>query len=314
MHPPRTFFDPTLIEKWGVAFIREDKVDEALARLIPKAHITKGHFSSSSSAEQRDLVWNHMDQNHRPLIHRTYGEAMRVSIGERSAFSLTRFGNWPAVIPIFDGYFKESGFYQVICLFGLLVVVNIIECNSTEDGTRMDIHWAIASHRLLRFLHPLLNRRLRRLNEVQNREDFEIRNRRVALRATGYRFATDDPDFVNANAIGNNVVFPPLAASHSIIIADLAEGQPHRIEFGDRAYILRRDGAAMEVWPGVCPHEGAALTASDLRGKVVKCPWHGLEFGPRRPVADGASFTLCGARLELSDGKLKISPARTDLS
>src|SRR5262249_52041416 len=154
-------------------------------------HITKGHFSYPARAELRDLVWNHMDQNHRPFIHRTYGDATRVHIGERSAFSLTRFGNWPVVLPVFDGQHKENGFYQILCLFGTIVVINIIECNATEQGNRMDIDWAIASHRWLRFLHGPLDRRLRRLNDVQNREDEVIRDRRVELRAAGYRFLTD---------------------------------------------------------------------------------------------------------------------------
>jgi len=305
----RSFFDPTLVEKWGAAFIREDKIEESLARLIPKVYVTKGRFSYPSRSEQRDLVWNHMDQNHRPLIHRTYGDAMRVFVGQQAAFSLTRFGNWPLVIPVFDGYHKENGFYQVMCLFGLIVVICIIECNADERGTRMDIDWAIASHRWLRFLHPALNRRLMRLNGMQNREDDEIRDRRIELRAAGYRFATDAPDFVNCNVMANNVVYPPLATSQSISLADFPEGALQRVEVADRTFLLRRQAGAVEIWPGVCPHEGAPLNAVDLRGSMLKCPWHGLEFGPRRLLSGGASATVCGARLELSGTKLSIGPA-----
>jgi len=314
MQTARSFFDPTLIERWGAAFIREDKVDEALAQLIPNVRITKGSYSYPGRAEQRDLAWNHMDQNHRPLVHRTYGEAMRVCIGERSAFSLTRFGSWPAVIPVFDGYHRENGFYQVLCLFGLIVVVLVIECNAAPNGTQMDIHWAIASNRVLRFLHPLLSRRLKRLNEVQNREDDEIRDRRVELRAKGYRFATDKPDFLTANAMAHNVVFPPLAAPRTIQIAELPEGQPHRVELGDRAYVVRRANAVLEVWPGVCPHEGAALAANHVHGSTAKCSWHGLEFGPRRIADGGPPIVLCGAQLAIDGGQLVISSIGSERS
>jgi hypothetical protein len=308
MQSARSFFDQALVETEGVAFIREGKVDEALGRLIPRAHVTKGRYSSLTRSEQRDLVWNHMDQNHRPLIHRTYGEAMRVAISERSAFSLTRFGGWPAVIPVFDGYHKDNGFYQVLCLFGLIVIVNVIECNATEQGTRMDISWTIASHRLLRFLHPMLDRRLHRLNVVQNAEDAEIRERRVALRAMGYRFSTDRPDFVNANAVSTNVAFPPLVGAKSVAIADIPDGQAKRIDIGDRAYVVRRVGEAVEIWPGVCLHEGAVLAPGDLRGNTIKCPWHGLEYGGRQLKPGGAPISLCGARLELADGQLRVCP------
>lgn len=308
MQSTRSFFDPALLEKWGAAFIREDKVDESLHRLIPKAHISKGHFSCPGWAEQRDLLWNHMDQTHRPHIHRTYGEAMRLYIGERAALSLTRFGNWPIVIPVFDGHFKDNGFYQVLCLFGLIVVVNVIESNVTPEGTRMDISWAIASHRLLRFIHPYLHRRLHRLNVVQNAEDDPIRHRRVELRAAGYRFATDEPDFVSSNVIANNVAYPPLSAGRLVSLWDIPAQQTHRIEIGERAFLLRRTEEGVEVWPGVCPHEGAALNVSDVSGRAVRCPWHGLEFGARRLRPGGPSITVCGARLTLRDQGVDITP------
>jgi hypothetical protein len=172
----------------------------------------------------------------------------------------------------------------------------------------MEINWAIASHRFLKFLHPMLDRRLQRLNVIQNKEDEVIRKRRVEMRGQGYRFATDDADFVNSNAMANNVRFPPLGAPLSISVDTLPEGQVRRIEVGDRAYIARRSGEAVEIWPGVCPHEGAVLASEDLRGSVLKCSWHGLEYGPRRLGPGGSALSMCGASLVLRDGQLQISP------
>jgi hypothetical protein len=302
----RSFFDPALVERWGVAFVREDMIDEQLRRLIPNARITKGHYSCPGRCELRDLVWNHMDQNHRPYIHRTYGDALRVHIAEQSAFSLTRFGKWPIMMPVFDGYYKDNGFYQVLCLFGLIVVVNFIEARPTASGTQMEIAWAIASHRLLGFLHPMLDRRLRRLNDVQNAEDEVIRDRRVALRADGYRFLTDQPDFVNSNAKGNNVIYPPVAGTHSISVADLREGELRRVEVDRRAYLLRRSGEGIHVWPAVCPHEGAVIGPEHVRVNSVKCPWHGLEFGVRALQPGGPSLAMCGASLVLEGDTLRV--------
>jgi hypothetical protein len=307
----RSFFDPALVERWGAAFIREDKIDEALGRLIPNVRITKGHYSYPARAEQRDLVWNHMDQNHRPFIHRTYGDAMRMHIGQESAFSLTRFGNWPVVVPVFDGYHKDNGFYQVVCLFGLIVIVNFIEACSTEGSAHMEIDWAIASHRLLRFLHPVLDRRLRRLNDVQNAEDEVMRDQRVALRANGYRFLTDQPDFVNSNAIANNVVYPPVTGAHSLSVADLRDGEVRRVEVDRRAYLLRRSGEGIHVWPAICPHEGAVIEPRHVKGSGVKCPWHGLEFGMRPLRPGGAPVTVCGASLALDGTILQVRAAAT---
>lgn len=304
----RSFFDPTLIERHGAAFIRESEIDSALARLIPKVRITKGRYTWPARAKQRDLVWNHMDQNHRPYIHRTYDDAMRLHIGEQAAFSLTRFGNWPVVVPVFDGHYKDNGFYQVLCLFGLIVVVIFIEACDDGEKRFMQIDWAIASHRLLRFLHPILDRRLRRLNDVQNAEDEVIRDRRVELRAEGYRFLTDDPDFVNSNAVGNNVVYPPVATSQVLSLADLGMSEVRRIVVDRRAFLVRRVAETIQIWPGVCPHEGACIEPDHVRENMVRCPWHGLEF-KMRSLSSGETATICGARIEYRDGALHVAAA-----
>jgi Rieske [2Fe-2S] domain len=300
MQASRSFFDPSLLERHGAAFIREDKIDEALRQLIPSAHVSKGRYVHPATAEPRDLAWNHMDQTHRPFIHRTYGDATRFFIGPTAAFSLTRFGSLPVVLPVFDGYFRDNGFYQVVCLFGLFVIVNVIQCSETAGGTQMEIDWAVASHRLLRFLHPALHRRLHRLNEVQNREDEGMRDRRVELRAGSYRFATDEPDFVNANVRANNVIFPEMRGELSVKLATLREGEVSRIDASQRGFIVRRTGDELEVWPGVCPHEGALLEAAHVGGGKVTCPWHGLDFAARRLAPGAPAITMCGAQLQLS--------------
>lgn len=305
-----SFFDPRLVGLNGVAFLDQAKIDEALLRLLPNARLSKGSFTFPSRAELRDLAWNHMDQNHRPHIHNTYGEAARVFIDRHASFALTRYGRWPIAIPVFDGYFRDNGFYQVMVLFGVIVVVVVIECNVDDKGeTRMDVNWTIASHRWLRFLHPILSRRIERLNDVQNREDDPIRDRRVELRAADYRFTTDAPDFYNSNVIGNNVEFPAYRGSHTLSIREIPEGGLRRERVGDRAYILRRTGQSLEVWPGVCPHEGASLDVGNVDGRMVRCPWHGLEFGPRRLGAGASTAVVCGALLELEGDRLSIRPA-----
>lgn len=308
------FFDPNLVEQWGAGFIHEGELDAALRKLIAGAHLTKGSYSCPGRSELRDLVWNHMDQSHRPYIHRTYDAATRFYIDRHASFSLTRFGRWPIVIPVFDCHFKENGFYQVIVLFGLIAVVTVIECNPEGDHSKMDVSWAIASHRWLRFLHPFLHRRFVRLNDVQIREDIPIRDRRIELRAAGYRFKTDNPDFINSNVIDNNAEFPPVDAPCVIAFGDLPDRDVVRIPVAGRAFLFRRDGDAVDVWPGVCPHEGAELATSHLSGNALSCPWHGLEFGPRRLSGSDSAITLCGARLELGDGKIMVKRTSSSIA
>jgi Rieske [2Fe-2S] domain len=301
------FFDPNLSEQWGGAFLSEDSIESALRALIPHASISTGQYSCPSRADLRDLAWNHMDQNHRPTIHKTYFDAVRAYVGEGAAFSLTRLNRWPFVIPVFDGRHKENGFYQIMCLFGVVVILSIIECERFGGATRMNVRWFIATHRLLRFLHGSIGRRLKRLNEEQNRDDDAIRDRRADLRARGYRFKTDVPDFKNANVVANNTIFPAFAAPWQMAVADLPLGAPVRIEAGDRAYIFRRASSDdIEVWPGICLHEGAALGPADLQPGGVKCHWHGLVWPARRLSAASAGIDLCGGRIELTAGRITI--------
>lgn len=309
MSSKRSHFDPRLIEFNDAAFLDPGKIDEALRRLMPNAYLSKGSYSYPSRAPLCDLVWNHMDQNHRPLIHNTYEEAARVFIDRHASFSLTRFGKWPVAIPVFDGYFRENGFYQVMVLFGLVVVVCLVECKAGENGTSMEISWTTASHWLLRFVHPYLNRRIRLLNEEQNRDDDPIRDQRVALRKAQYSFVTDSPDFTNANVVANNVKFPAVAGTHAVSVKEIPEGQPQRVAVADRAFVIRRTGGTLEVWPGICPHEGAAIGVEHLKGATVKCGWHGLEFGPRRLGPGSGRVVVCGAALELTEDQLTVGPA-----
>ncbi len=45
---------------------------------------------------------------------------------------------------------------------------------------------------------------------------------------------------------------------------------------------------------------------------MVKCPWHGLEYAPRRLAEGQGLLTICGARLQLANGWIEIGRAETD--
>lgn len=301
------YFDPAVQEHLGAAFIREDKVDDYLRVLVPNSHLSKGQYTYTTSSEPRDLSWNHMDQSHRPFIHKTYEDAMRVFIQKSATFSLTRFGNWPFVIPVFDGSHKENGFYQIISVFGLFVIVSVIESNQDVSGrVKFSSSWTIVSHRIFRCLHAALNRRLFRLNQVQSQEDSPIREQRVERRAAGYRFKTDIPNFENSNSAMHHTIFPEPVEPGSISLEDLPEDQAVRINVGNRAYIFCRTGSNVQVWPGVCVHEGAELGTDNLSNNTVKCPWHGLSYRARMLTEESPTVSLCGAELQLVAGRILL--------
>jgi nitrite reductase/ring-hydroxylating ferredoxin subunit len=116
---------------------------------------------------------------------------------------------------------------------------------------------------------------------------------------------------MNSNVIENNTIFPDVSEPGVVVIADLPDKRAVRVAIARRGFILRRDQDAVDVWPGVCPHEGAELDVEHLGDKLVVCPWHGLKYGGRRLV-EGRAIELCGARLELGDGHISIKPPVSD--
>ena len=96
--------------------------------------------------------------------------------------------------------------------------------------------------------------------------------------------------------MANNVVFPDVEAA-TIVLADLPDKRVVRVAVARRAFILRRDQDGVDVWPGVCPHEGAELNVEHLDDKLVVCPWHGLKHGAQAHTLKDArsSFAVRGS-------------------
>ena len=89
-------------------------------------------------------------------------------------------------------------------------------------------------------------------------------------------------------------------------VTDVSAGQVFAV-----AKLGCRTGDTLEVWPGICPHEGAPIEVGQLKGATVKCAWHGLEFGPRRMDPGSGRVVMCGAALELTGDQLNVGPAPT---
>lgn len=247
--------------------------------------VTTGRFEIESDCQVRDLDWNHMDQHHRPLIHHTYQEALRIARGNDFAVSLSKLYIWkfPVLVETTDVRLAPGLFYQTFNLFGIFFVHCVIRAVSqqTPQGERSKsiVEWHIVSHRLARMFHGYISRRLEKLNRVQNDEDEEIRARRAELRGKGYGFSSDEPDFISSNALTLNTRPPRLEGSHRVALADLPQSQLHKVAVGAVDLLIqRRADEGVIVWPGACPHEGSDLSRAKLCGQDIQCHWHGLRF------------------------------------
>jgi hypothetical protein len=73
---------------------------------------------------------------------------------------------------------------------------------------------------------------------------------------------------------------------------------------------------AIDVFPRLCPHEGACLDQSTLKGeRAISCRWHGRRFGPLLRIAlpaQAAEYLGPFHRFVVSGDELRIMPIPTD--
>ena len=191
--------------------IDKNYLAKAIKDFCKGTSVTTGNFSCEAPGSVQDLEWNHMDQSHRPFIHSTYSDELRISLGENFANSLTKWGNWPFFINVIDVRVKEGQYYQTFTIGGLIYVHTVIEMDFiNDDNSSLDISWHILSHWFLRPIHKYLDKKIYKLNVRLQEEDYVIRSQRALLRKYGYNFKSDPPDYCSSNKLTNNTVYPSL--------------------------------------------------------------------------------------------------------
>src|SRR5215212_2412388 len=66
--------------------------------------------------------------------------------------------------------------------------------------------------------------------------------------------------------------------------AELAEGQPRKVEVDGVPVLLVRDGGEIRALADRCSHRGGPLSDGEISDGCVTCPWHGSRFR----LADGS--------------------------
>lgn len=258
-------------------YIRPENLAANFKAMGKSLAVSTCHFEILAPNELRDFDWNHMDQLHRPHVHHTYEESLRLFRGHNFAVSLTRVGPFKLLTQVIDIQLAPGTFYQGFTLFSLFYIHVVLSSIPEAGANRMMVDVYIVSHRFFKFLHGILRRRLIRLNEVQNKEDTPLRDRRTALRAKGYRFGSDDPDFLNSNVVTNNVIPPRLKGTHRFPVMEMPLGTLTKISAGPIDLLVRKnENYTLTVWTAVCPHEGGPLELGTICNHVITCPWHGL--------------------------------------
>ena len=256
--------------------IPPDRLSDQLKKLDKSMSITHGEYNLPVSCSVSDLDWNYLDQEHRPWIHHTYLESLRVSATPDTQLSINkmRIFGIPIFVQVTDMRVAPSVYYQSMTLFGVIYLHTL---TFSLPGL-MRGEWYILSHPIFKPFHYYIDRRMRKMNLIQNAEDVPVRDRRTELRKRGYGFI-ENPDFITANLKTNNVKYPPLEKPFRTSLSGLELKKTHTVSVGAVDLLIRPDGdGRYSVWNGVCPHEGGALASGKICGDDIQCPWHGLRF------------------------------------
>jgi nitrite reductase/ring-hydroxylating ferredoxin subunit len=283
-----------------VRYIRSGQLFDSIQGFDPKHAVSRGEFSIAVPGLLKDMEWNQMDQLHRPFIHRTYRDNLRIALGRDFAVSLTRWGRWSFLITVTDTRVAEGVYYQDFVLGGMIFIHNTITLREQDEIVHLKIEWLINSHRFLKPLHPVLGRMFYKLNVRLQEEDSVIRSQRYRLRKKGYAFRSDPPDYYNSNQLTNNTVYPELPEGACIRVDTLPMHETTPCMAGDMEFLVRRGEGEVLIWPSACPHEGGELGKGRQKEDCrIECPWHGLKINGARmslqqPKAEnyGFSYTL----------------------
>jgi nitrite reductase/ring-hydroxylating ferredoxin subunit len=263
-------------------YLTPQQLEPALRALHPGMSITKCEYVSDVVGSLVDLEWNFFDEVHRIYVHGTYDDMFKIFSGKTFSINLVRLGRLPIFIQVANGKIRDGLFYQVMSVLSIIYCHQIVEVEQVSEGViRLSRRWLTASHWIFRPLHFFFNRMLMRLQIKQDVEDNDlIRERRYRLRAGGFRFTTDEPDFTNSNRLNDHVKFPPGPVESRLDISSVAPavGDKERVKVGQLELLLERKEQGFRVWPGICSHEGATLETSHLCDGSVACPWHGRKF------------------------------------
>lgn len=288
-------------------YLTPENLYEQLKNFTKGMSVTRGSFEIVvENCLVEDVEWNHMDQMHRLAIHNTYEKGVRIAAAPNFALSLTQWDRWPFLIPVTDVYVDKGLFYQSLCIAGIIFIHSIITLEQVGDSVKLKDEWYIASHKIFKFIHQWLSKKLYKLNARLQDEDEPVRQGRFLLRKKGYQFKTDSPDYYNSNLIGANTIYPKLNNKSVINLEGITE-EPQVKTAGNIDFVVKKNAEGVYLlWPAACPHEGGPLIQGKFCENKVTCPWHGLPFQAvqlslknNRALRNGFEYVLTNNQIEI---------------
>lgn len=292
-------------------FVKPEELYEKFQNLAPNLAVTKGEFECVVAGLLGDMEWNHMDQLHRPFIHHTYQESLRIALGEDFAISLTRWGKWPLFIVVSDVRLKPGLFYQCMTIAGLINVHLVISMVEANEKIHSKLEWYITSHKWLKIAHKILSKKFYNLNVRLQEEDAQIRQQRYELRKAGYRFESDPPDYLSSNTKTKNTIYPEMASDAFFVTDDVTNEVVTKMADNVAFLVRKNNDASYDIWPSACPHEGGELKKGSFCESQVTCPWHGLRFQSANVSVFSPNVERYGFHYRLDGNRICVSKQKS---
>ncbi|MDP3705996.1 MAG: Rieske 2Fe-2S domain-containing protein [Legionellaceae bacterium] len=289
-------------------FTAQNRLEQKLKTLHSGAILTQGEYISNIPGYINDMEWNFYDELHRYYVHNTYHDMFKIFSGKTFSVNLIKWGKWPVFIQVANAKVAPNLFYQTMSILGIFYVHQIMRLEQLDREVKLSRSWYTVSHKLFKPLHGFLNRSMMKLQVKQDNEDNEqIRHRRLALRDAGYQFLTDHPNFTNSNQLTNHVIFPKNTTEGRFSLSNLSGYEAQKINIGNLELLIKREENGIKIWPGICPHEGAALTSKHLCKNTVVCPWHGKRFSGSLLNKESNVWQFMNFRISLKNNELILS-------
>jgi hypothetical protein len=276
-----------------------------------------------SGGDPIDVEFNYKDLAHLKVVHNTFdifyshiGDDVQSCVVMQKLFGL----NFPLTHMALQ-LGKNHLFFHDSFLNILLTSEVITEALSDHHVRVKTIYGIGAPKLLLPLIFPVLKRLLTRNYHILMEGDAPMRNRRGELRRWGVRLPKTSYSFPETLDIRPQHVFSSdkveVPEPASIVLSSVPTDVPLMIGRSDHygVQIVRRVDA-IEIFPRMCPHEGACLDQKTFKGQgAISCGWHGRRIGPVLRIAlpaQPAEYLGPFHRFVVTGDELRIVPIPTD--
>jgi hypothetical protein len=250
-------------------------------------------LSVESNGDDVDVEFNYKDLAHLEVVHRTFNVFYsHISDDIYTAVILQNLLGFTFPVTAVSMQLAKNHLFVHTSVFNLILTSEIRTEVLPEHRVRVNTRYGVGTSRLLLpIIFPLVKWVMTRNYRTLMVDDIPMRNRRGEIRRWGFHINKSAYGFSEGFEIAaQHVVAPeadPVWAPVRIELPTLRDHQPLMVGRSDHLglQVLRHSGF-IEVYPRMCPHEGACLDGThskQVRG--LKCAWHGRRFSPILKIA-----------------------------